>query len=402
MTIEQHIKKSFKRLSEPEYSSEKVWQPKDYEWPGDWEGRALLAITSLNSISDEENEYVHNIVADLKNHVNSQGFLGHEYIEGEVDEQQLAGHTWLVRGLLLYHNLYKSQEAFEYAKRIVYNLYMPIIDAVDTYPLERDMEDDGGVAGHNKLVLSGWRVSTDVGCAFVGLDGLTTYYEQTRDENVRPLIDKLINKFYSIDKVALRAQTHATLTAARSIMRMYLVTKEEKYLEMAKDELEKYLEFGTTATYENYNWFGRPDTWTEPCAVVDSFMLITALADVTGDEKYIKLARRVWFNGLSFCHRKNGGAGTNKCVTETQPVLKIGMIEAYFCCTMRYCDGLVSAKKYSEWFSFDENAEVVKEGGRYFKDDVMLVKSVKDGSTVLITDIEVSPENMDDEYLVFY
>ena len=282
MTIEQHIKKSFKRFSEAEYSSEKVWQPKDYEWPGDWEGRALLAITSLNSISDEENEYVHNIVADLKNHVNSQGFLGHEYIEGEVDEQQLAGHTWLVRGLLLYHNLYKSQEAFEYAKRIVYNLYMPIIDAVDTYPLERDMEDDGGVAGHNKLVLSGWRVSTDIGCAFVGLDGLTTYYEQTRDENVRPLIDKLINKFYSIDKVALRAQTHATLTAARSIMRMYLVTKEEKYLEMARDELEKYLEFGTTATYENYNWFGRPDTWTEPCAVVDSFMLITALMILQG------------------------------------------------------------------------------------------------------------------------
>ncbi len=402
MTIEQHIKKSFKRLSEAEYSSEKVWQPKDYEWPGDWEGRALLAITSLNSISDEENEYVHNIVADLKNHVNCQGFLGHEYIEGEVDEQQLAGHTWLVRGLLLYHNLYKSQEAFEYAKRIVYNLYMPIIDAVDTYPLERDMEDDGGVAGHNKLVLSGWRVSTDVGCAFVGLDGLTSYYEQTKDEKVRVLIDKLINKFYSIDKVALRAQTHATLTAARSIMRMYLITKEEKYLEMAKDELEKYLEFGTTATYENYNWFGRPDTWTEPCAVIDSFMLITALADVTGDEKYIKLARRVWFNGLSFCHRANGGAGTNKCVTETQPVLKVGMIEAYFCCTMRYCDGLVSAKKYSDWFGFDENAEVVKEDSRYFKDDVMLVKSVKDGSTVLITDIEVSPENMDDEYLVFY
>ena len=32
------------RLSQPPYTIETLYQPKDYEWPGDFEGRHLLAL----------------------------------------------------------------------------------------------------------------------------------------------------------------------------------------------------------------------------------------------------------------------------------------------------------------------------------------------------------------------
>ena len=40
-----------------------------------------------------------------------------------------------------------------------------------------------------------------------------------------------------------------------------------------------------TATYENYNWFGNghKETWTEPCAVVDSLILALELYRLTKD-----------------------------------------------------------------------------------------------------------------------
>jgi hypothetical protein len=130
-----------------------------------------------------------------------------------------------------------------------------------------------------------------------------------------------------------------------------------------------------TLTYENFNWFGRKDTWTELCAVVDSFMLASELYTVTGNESYRTLARRIWFNGLQFCQRENGGAGPNTCVTKENNVLKISMYEAPFCCTMRYAEGLLNFYRYSNMLSHDPNADVVTDGyGRRFVDDVLLVK----------------------------
>ena len=130
-----------------------------------------------------------------------------------------------------------------------------------------------------------------------------------------------------------------------------------------------------TLTYENFNWFGRQDTWTEPCAVVDSFILATKLYRLTNDEEYRTLARRIWFNGLQFCQRENGGAGPNTCVTNEQRILKIRSYEAPFCCSMRYAEGLLEYSKNSELFSWNSAAEAITDtDGRKFVDDRMIVK----------------------------
>ena len=78
---------------------------------------------------------------------------------------------------------------------------------------------------------------------------------------------------------------------------------------------------------------------------------------------------------MQFCQRSNGGAGPNKCVKAGQPILKISMYEAAFCCTMRYAEGMLEYSRNTELFGWDSAAEVISdEIGRSFIDDVLLVE----------------------------
>ena len=44
---------------------------------------------------------------------------------------------------------------------------------------------------------------------------------------------------------------------------------------------------------ENYNWFTQKDSWTEPCAVVDSLILALSFYRETGEKEFKTLARRI-------------------------------------------------------------------------------------------------------------
>ena len=155
-----------------------------------------------------------------------------------------------------------------------------------------------------------------------------------------------------------------------------------------------------TKTFENFNWFDRFDTWTEPCCIVDSFIVSSELYRITKEEKHKKSLRRIWFNALSFCHRANGGAGPNKCTTNEQRTLKIHKYEAPYCCTMRYCEGLVFVKKNEDLLSFDKSKEIVTdEFGRRFVDDVMIVKS-KDDKEHFLCDLAFPENDSEIEYRI--
>ncbi len=361
-------------MSGSEYSVEKVFRDGDYDWPGDWEGRALLAFCCHYEMSGKAIPCMGEMIKRLPEKTNGKLFFGDEFDGKTVDEQQISGHNWYLRGLLKYAALFKSDFAFAAAKSIVENLYLPATDFYDIYPLDRN-GSAGGVSGNLTAVSNGWKLSSDVGCAFMCVDGLAHYYAVTKDERVRRFLDKAISLFKSIDIVKRKFQTHATLTCTRGILKLYESTGEKKYLDTVKEIFDKYTKHGMTLTYENFNWFGREDTWTEPCAVVDSFILATELYKITGEKDYLTLSRRIWFNGLQFCQRENGGAGPNTCVTKDRRILKISMYEAPFCCTMRYAEGLLEYTRNESLFVWDHAAETVTdESGRQFTDDKLIVK----------------------------
>ena len=121
--------------------------------------------------------------------------------------------------------------------------------------------------------------------------------------------------------------------------------------------------------------------------MVDSLILAIRLFKITADPKYEQLARRIWFNGLRFCQRSNGGAGPNSCVTKARPLLRVSMYEAPFCCTMRYAEGLRYVAENKAMFA-RRDGEISCEDGRFYRDDRLLVKdesgTFKESETVLV------------------
>lgn len=365
---------NYKRFLCEDYSLNNLFKDSGYDWPGDWEGRALLAFLCHYEINGAEIPHLHRFFNEIPLRVNTDGYFGSIFDGCTADEQQLSGHNWLLRGLLKYHEDFASDAAMSMAKRIVENLYLPTMELYAHYPLERDTEI-GDVSGSVTGVRDGWKLSSDIGCAFMCVDGLSHYYRLTRDERVMKMLNNIIEIFLSVDLLKSKLQTHTTLTCLRGILLLYLTTKDEKYLDIVKEKFAFYEKHGMSLTYENFNWFGREDTWTEPCAVVDSFILATELYLITGMDLYRQLARRIWFCGLQFCQRENGGAGPNTCVGDRNKVLKISMYEAPFCCTMRYAEGLLEYSKNKELFTWDKNAALTTDTlGRRFIDDALIVE----------------------------
>jgi hypothetical protein len=163
---------------------------------------------------------------------------------------------------------------------------------------------------------------------------------------------------------------------------MYGCLKDATYLQKAKEIYDLYIRSGMTLTYQNYNWWGRPDSWTEPCAIVDSLILAGELYRVTEEESYRRMAARIFHNGFASAQRSNGGAGTDSLVTLSQPFLYQRKFEAYFCCTMRLAEGLQYALEHRELLYAETSGTPIRdEHGRYMDGDILYAKVIcEDGS----------------------
>ncbi|MBQ6165674.1 MAG: hypothetical protein IJK23_14480 [Clostridia bacterium] len=373
--MNENIRRNEMRLSAEPYAFPGMCRGGEYGWPGDFEGRALLAFLCHYQIGGRKIPALDQMMQTLPEHTNGYLFIGKIPDGKTVHEQQLSGHNWYLRAMVAHARAFGDPLSRKAAESTFAHLFLPALPFYDSYPLERTKKE-GGVDGHISETQGGWLLSTDVGCAFMCVDGVARYYELTGDERAKKFLEKVIGVFLEADMVKRGFQTHTSLTCLRGTLCFYETTGEEKYLQAVIREFDRYLKYGMTLTYENFNWFGREDIWTEPCAVVDSLLLATRLYSLTGEDRYRVLARRIWFNGLQFCQRENGGAGTSKCVTKEQPVLSVNGYEATQCCTMRYAEGLLCAYKNRELLSWDPDAEIITEpDGRRYCDDRLIVRA---------------------------
>lgn len=341
--LDTRIALNFKRLADSSYYQiNEVFAPDSYDWPADKEGRALLSFVSHYKISGKKIPCMDELIQKLPSKLNEKGYLGTIH-DDVIAEQQLSGHSWLLRGLCEYYEQFSNEDVLKILEGITETLFLTTKGRYSAYPIDRTKKDEGDVSGNEIGYFGKWILSSDIGCAFMSIDGLSHVYKVTKNEEVKELLDEMIDVYLSIDKIKLRVQTHCTLTAARGMMRMYSVTADEKYINGAKSIYDLYVNGGgMTYTYQNLNWWQRPDSWTEPCAVVDSLMLSLELYKKTEDESYQKTAARIYHNGFSTLQRDNGGAGTDTLVTDDSPwdYLMARTYEAEFCCTMRLSEGL--------------------------------------------------------------
>lgn len=322
-------------------------------WPGDFEGRCILSLVSLfkafNGYKEEQESILNQlklIISHLKEYINLDGYFGEIISNDFLDEQQLSGNSWYLRGLIEYYDIAKDEEILSLIKIITKNFIYKIGRFFTHYPINK-RDDNGGVGGNTTaLIVDGWKESTDVGCAFILVDGISKLYELTLDIKVKEILEVLIEKFMNIDVIGLKCQTHATLSCTRGILTLYRISKETKYLNYAVTIFNKYLSHGMTKDYSNINWFDRSDTWTEPCCIVDSFIVSKELYEFTKEEKYLILTSRIYLNAFKTLQRGNGGAGCNSCLFDNINTTKVYLYEAYFCCTMRLGEGLKVIKDF--------------------------------------------------------
>jgi len=354
----------YSRLESPMYRPEMIFSVETAGWPGDWEGRTILALTLLAQTTGKEPAYLDEIVEQLEHHCNEKGYMRQILENGDVDEQQLSGHSWLLRGLCEYY-LYRKNDpsvsvpVLKRIETIIENLFLPAAGRYREYPIRpEDRVEEGKESGHIGKKVGHWYLSSDTGCAYIPLDGvshayvLLDQYSGNRQlvSRLKELLDEMTANFYTIPFLEICVQTHATLTGCRGILRLYEHDRDPDKLAFVRKIFKLYCEEGMTANYANYNWFGKPD-WTEPCAVIDSFMLAVQLYAHTGEMQYAEKAQRILYNALYAGQRANGGFGTDTCVgAENKPdnhLLACSSYEAYWCCSMRGGEGLASVSRCS-------------------------------------------------------
>lgn len=349
--LETRSLRNFDRLESDIYTPDNVF-PVAHEgvsagWPGDYEGRIILGLTLQAQATHREPKYLSELIDRIATHVNEKGYLG-PVMKDSILEQQLSGHGWLLRGLCEYYEWKKDDRVKLHIQNIITNLALPTKGYHSLYPIdpEQRLHDVGEASGTTQNAIGNWLLSSDIGCDFIFMDGVIHAYALFPDPAVKELIEEMIQRFLQMDLVGIKAQTHATLTALRGMLRYHEITKEPHLLNEAAKRYKLYRSEAMTENYENYNWFGRPE-WSEPCAIVDAFMVATQLWQYTGEPGYLEDAHLIYYNALAHTQRANGGFGLDNCPGPKDDVLTVHADEAYWCCTMRGGEGLAAAIQYN-------------------------------------------------------
>lgn len=350
------INKNFDRLEEERYQPSNVFltDAQSGNWPGDTEGRAILGLVMDAQASHREPKYLNEIIQLLPARLNSKGYMGVIQSDGNLDEQQLAGNGWMLRALCEYYKWKNDPNVLKIIKSISQNLFVPGIGRYSKYPIENNSRKmNGAVIGAIQDKRDGWNLSGDVGCLFIGMAGVIQAYECIGGDDLKLVVEEMIDKFMEVDMVGLKIQTHACLTGLLGIARYYEITGDKKYLNKLEESWLIYERVGMSENFEIYNWFTVYDSWTESCGVIDSYILAAKLWRYTLNPIYLSKMDLIYYNGISHVMHFNGGFGLDNCPSSTVNSIKRYDNEAWWCCTMRGGEGLSRVAENSYFVSSD-------------------------------------------------
>ena len=358
---------NYSRLEGKWYRPDEVFEADQHGWPADWEGRCILALSLHAKMTGRFPAYLDEIVDRIGDYTNEKGYFGKICENGYANEQQLAGHSWLVRGLLEYHKLTGKANAIKHIEDVMTNLLLPTTDNFKTYPLtvEEISRPTGWELSHPQSKTKSHAKSIDTGCGFIMLDGATALLEFYKTDELKELCEIMVDRFGKVQLQECNVQTHATLSAVRGALRYYECTGEKHALDIAIRIFDDYKREAWTEHYGNFNWWGKP-RWTEPCGIIDSYIIAAWLWRLTDNAQYIEDAHHIFYNAGISSQRVNGAFGNDYCLGAD--LLKYepwndGNIdmrfviprtyEIYWCCTMRA--GELFEKAFATIFAAENN-----------------------------------------------
>ncbi|MDT3318138.1 hypothetical protein Q9S71_15020 [Microbacterium sp. KSW4-11] len=320
------------------------------DWPGDVAGRLLLTLSRFARDGHETRDRTRELFEAMLDTTADVGYFG-TASANEINEQQVACHGWVVSAYLQYEVVSDDPRALDAATRVVDELILPALAKLSQYPRERELVDIGEPSGTAMMERNGWLLSTDTWCVFLALNALVPVWERTRRRDIHRAIVDMAGVANEVDFVAQRAQLHASLAAARNLARFAVLSGSEEAENAAVRIYRDYVQSGRTLNWATFNWFGRHDTWTEPCAIVDSIGLEFALFDLTGDPGHLENIRRIEHNAMAFAQRDDGSFGLDAIATAAHPEIYSISDDAWWCCTMRGALGVIDLRDRSARFN---------------------------------------------------
>lgn len=348
------LRRSIDRLLREDYRpAEVMHNTTSSDWPGDLAGRLLLSLSRGARVDPRIAARAVELHALMMRALEPLGYIG-AVQSAVVDEQQVACHGWVAAGLVQFSESFDDPSSLQAAERIVDELILPAVQRLDEYPLRRPRTHDGGPSGTATATIGQWRLSSDTWCILLSLNALVPVYQATGRSDLGAAIRGFVRFLDAVDLVEQQAQLHATLSAARNLAAFAEVSGDESALKVAVRLYGAYVDAGRTLNYSTYNWFGREDSWTEPCAVVDSIGLALALWRVSGNRRFLADVRRIEQNAIGFAQRHDGSFGLDSVTTPSDPVLRPVVDDAWWCCTVRGALGIFDLRDRSVLLSDGE------------------------------------------------
>ncbi len=322
------------------YSLDDLYKRNVNVWPGDFPGRVMLAWHQYSQIFQQQDADLIRALELYQQNCNSLGYLGTVH-ENMLDEQQLSGHGWLLRAMAELYTTDPQERYRQIAQDVFEHLALPLTEHLADYPLNDGHRNaSGAVDGSTDRRVGVWQLSTDVGAVFIFFAGLV-HAAEVFALPAEKILKKFVELAGRVEFLKTRYQTHASLTLARALLRYSRVFKDKAEEDLAVKIYDIYRSNAMTANGANYNWFCRPE-WTEPCAVVDSFMVAMELFRRSGKSDYLEDAHKIWFSAF-FRQRPGGGFGTDSCACDNEDTLYVKLYEAVHCCNMRAAEGFYEA-----------------------------------------------------------
>ena len=234
-------------------------------WPGDWEGRAMLALVLDEETLRTDSAFLKELIDWIYSLFNDEGYRsedGDRLNLSDINEQMHSAQNWLMRAFMEYCRITGEEKYLDTVKGIIRKLYLPILPHLKNYPCsaaDRETASDRAVIGHTAGSFREWRLSSDTGCIFMCFDALGQAWEMITEEplhtQIGQLISALLDGFRRMDYVNAGLQTHATLTCMRGVMRIYGITGDRSLLDLAEKFFSDFVNYGMTVHYANINNF---------------------------------------------------------------------------------------------------------------------------------------------------
>lgn len=116
-------------------------------WPGDWEGRAMLAHVLHEQTLETKSAFCDELFTWTFSIMNEKGYRGELLDLTDINEQAHSAHNWLLRALLESYLTTGDVRLMEAVKKIICGLYLPLCGHFQNYPKtkeERGFQEGGG------------------------------------------------------------------------------------------------------------------------------------------------------------------------------------------------------------------------------------------------------------------